>query len=186
MPDQGRLKRGGRVARVLVVMAAAMALGACSSAGSPATSPTAAPAAAKATTVGVTLKEFGVTLALPCAPPGAVTFSVQNSGLILHELVVVKSDLAVYKLPQFQQKVVEETKVEVVTKAAPFDAGQKQEITATLQPGRYILLCNVASHYISGMFTGFEVTSDGAAPRSSGAPSSPVPSGSPATSNDGY
>ncbi len=186
MPVQGGLRRRRRVARVLVVMAAGIAFGACSSAESPATSPTAAPAAAKATTVGVTLKEFGVTLAQPWAPAGAVTFSVQNSGLIPHELVVVKSDLPVDKLPQFQQKLVEETKVEVVSKTAPFDAGQKQEITATLQPGKYILLCNVASHYISGMFTGFEVTSDGAAPRSSGATSSPVPGSTPATSNDGY
>jgi uncharacterized cupredoxin-like copper-binding protein len=184
MPVQGRLKRGRRVATVLVVLAG-MGLGACSSAESPATSATAAPAAAKATTVGVTLKEFGVTPAQPWAPAGAVTFSVQNSGLIPHELVVVKSDLPVDKLPQFQQKLVEETKVEVVSKTAPFDAGQKQEITATLQPGKYILLCNVASHYISGMFTGFEVTSDGAAPRSSGA-GTPAPSGTPATSNDGY
>lgn len=150
-------KRRIGLAAVLVVGAA---LSACSSS-EPAqqADATAAgtPAAAKAT-VGVTLKDFGVAAAPASAAAGSVTFSVQNSGAIPHEFVVVKSDLAADKLPQFEQKIVDEQQVEVIAKTAPLDAGKKQDLTAMLQPGKYVLICNVASHYVSGMYTAFEVT----------------------------
>lgn len=151
-------KRGIRLGAVLVVGAA---LSACSSS-EPAQQADAAakatPASAKATTVGVTLKDFGVAAAQASAPAGSVTFAVLNSGAIPHELVVVKSDLATDKLPQFEQKLVDEKQVQVISKTVPLDAGKKQELTTTLQPGKYILICNVASHYVSGMYSAFEVT----------------------------
>lgn len=155
-------RRGIRLAAVLVMGAA---LSACSSS-EPARRADATagpPAAVKTTAVGVTLKDFGVAAAQASAPAGGVTFLVQNSGAIPHEFVVVKSDLATDKLPQFEQKLVDEKQVQVISRTAPLDAGKKQELTATLQPGKYILLCNVASHYVSGMYTAFTVTGAAAA-----------------------
>lgn len=155
---------GARVALV-VAMSAGLALAGCSSSGSGAkTTPTAgttAPAATKTAvkaTVAVTLKEFSVTPAQTSVAAGEITFAVQNAGAIPHEFVVVKSDLAPDALPQVNQKVVDVAKVQVVAETEPFDSGKKQELTAELQPGRYVLLCNVASHYISGMYTAFTVT----------------------------
>lgn len=92
-------------------------------------------------------------------PSGSVTVSVKDSGAIPHELVVVKSDLTVDKLPQFESELVDEKQVQVVLKIAPLDARKQQDVTVGLQLGKYILLCNVASHFTSGMFTGFVVTS---------------------------
>ena len=151
---------GARVALVVAV-SAGLALAGCSSSGSGAkTTPTAgttAPAATKAT-VAVTLKEFSVTPAQTSVAAGKITFAVQNAGAIPHEFVVVKSDLTPDALPQVNQKLVDVAQVQVVAETEPFDSGKKQELTVELQPGRYVLLCNVASHYISGMYTAFTVT----------------------------
>lgn len=143
----------------LALLAVAMLAGCSSSKTAPAASgdALATPAAAHSD-IAVTLKEFAVVATPASAPAGHVTFAVQNAGAIPHEFVVVKSDLAPDALPQVNQKVVDVAKVQVVAKTEPFDSGKKQELTAELQPGRYVLLCNVASHYISGMYTAFTVT----------------------------
>lgn len=151
--------RSGRRWALAVALVVGLALAGCSSS-EPAPKATATTAASPVvkTSVGVTLKEFSVTAVPASAPAGSVTFAVQNSGLIPHELLVVKSDLGLDKLPQVDQKRVDETKVQVVGEVAEFDAAKRQELTLTLQPGKYILLCNVVSHYISGMYAAFEVT----------------------------
>ncbi len=107
--------------------------------------------------VTVTLKDFGVTAAPASTSAGRVTFLVRNARAIPHEFAVAKSDLAPDQLPQVNQKLVDVAKVQVVAGTGPFDSGTKQELTADLQPGRYVLFCNVASHYISGMHTAFTV-----------------------------
>ncbi len=168
---------------LVVVATVGVTLGGCSSSSAPKADANAAATAAKPTTVGVTLKDFGVASAYASVPSGSVTFSVKNSGAIPHEFVVVKSDLTLDKLPQFEQKLVDEKQVQVVTKLAPMDAGKQQDVTVALQPGKYILLCNVASHYTSGMFTGFVVTSGGAPTNATPTTGAPV-TGTP--SNDGY
>lgn len=138
---------------------AAAVLAACSS---PGTAPKASGGKSATPTVSlssvmVTLKDFAVTAAPASASAGRVTFHVQNAGAIPHEFAVVKSDLAPDQLPQVNQKLVDVSKVQVVAETEPFDSGKKQELTAELQPGRYVLFCNIESHYISGMHTAFTV-----------------------------
>ena len=156
MASRMQWRRGIRLATVLVMGAA---LSACSSSKlAPAASEDTATPAVAHSDVAVTLKEFGVVATPASALAGHVTFAVQNAGAIPHEFVVVESDLAPDALPQVNQKLVDVAQVRVVAKTEPFDSGKKQALTAELQPGRYVLLCNVASHYISGMYTAFEVT----------------------------
>ena len=146
-------------ARAAAVLAVGVVLGACSSSepAATATASAAATAAQPKATVAVTLKDFGVAAAPASVAAGQITFAVQNSGAIPHQLVVVKSDLAPDKLPQVNQKLVDVKQVPAVAETQQFDGGKKQEVTATLQPGKYVLFCNVESHYISGMFTAFTV-----------------------------
>lgn len=158
-------------------------LGACSSSEPAPKAADTTVAAPPRKTVAVTMKEFTLASAPASVPAGTVTFVVQNAGLIPHEFVVVKSDLAPDKLPQFEQKLVDEKQVQVLSRTAQFDAGKKQDVAASLTPGKYVLLCNVPSHYISGMYAAFTVTSGGAP-----AGATPASGGSPSTgnsSNDG-
>ena len=38
------------------------------------------------------------------------------------------------------------------------DPGASGSLTVALQPGKYLLICNVPGHYASGMWTEFTVT----------------------------
>ncbi|TAK80317.1 MAG: hypothetical protein EPO16_00830 [Dehalococcoidia bacterium] len=122
------------------------------------TTATPAPPAAARLDVAVTLKDFAVVATPASITAGKVTFAVQNAGVSPHEFVIVKSDLAPDSLPQVNQKTVDEKQVQVIGKVEPFDGGSKRELALELQPGRYVLLCNIPSHYISGMYTAFAVT----------------------------
>lgn len=153
-----QLKRG-RATLLAALLATGALLAACTSSRPPpeATASALAPTRANAT-VAVTLKDFGVAATPASVPAGKVTFAAQNTGASPHEFLVVRSDLAPGSLPQVNQKMVDEKQVEVVGKTEPFDGGSKRELTVDVQPGRYVLLCNVPSHYISGMYTAFTVT----------------------------
>jgi uncharacterized cupredoxin-like copper-binding protein len=161
-------------------------MGACSSS-EPATAGDGAAASTRATTVSVALRDFAVATGFASVPAGVVTFAVQNAGAIPHEFVVVKSDLAPDKLPQFEQKLVDEKQLEVVSRTQPVEAGGRQDLRVSLQPGRYVLLCNVASHYVSGMFAAFEVGgSQSPGTPSDATPAPGAPAGRSGSTNDGY
>ena len=117
---------------------------------------TTAPAAAAKTTVNITLKEWAMTLDKSTAPAGQVTFHAQVTGTIPHELKVVKSDLAVDALP-IKDGTVDESKVQVVGTVPPIDAGKTGDGSFTLAAGKYILICNIPTHYVSGMRVAFTV-----------------------------
>lgn len=153
------LRNAARVAVCLVIPA--MLLGACSSTAS--TTPTPSPDATASAPPGpvrvkVALSEFSLAAVPASVRAGRVTFVVQNDGAIPHEFVVVRSDLAPDRLPQIDQKLVDVARVAVVGNTGPFDSGQRREQALDLASGRYVLLCNVASHYVSGMFAAFTVS----------------------------
>ncbi|MEI6665680.1 MAG: sulfocyanin-like copper-binding protein, partial [Chloroflexota bacterium] len=114
-------------------------------------------ATAAAARVVITFKDFSVAAVAPSAKAGDVTFEVKNDGKLPHQFVVVKSDLDPAALPLHDQKEVDEPKVQIVTRISDFDSGQSKTVAAKLAPGKYVLLCNVPSHYSSGMFTAFVV-----------------------------
>ena len=131
------------------------------------TSPTAGPTAAGPTTVKVTLQEWAVVPAPASVAAGAVKFEVTNSGPAdIHEFVVIKTDLAPAALPVDATGTVTEegAGMTVVDEIEDIPVGQTQELSVTLTPGKYVLLCNIYSaeeqeaHYTMGMRVAFEVT----------------------------
>jgi heme/copper-type cytochrome/quinol oxidase subunit 2 len=80
-------------------------------------------------TVAVTEKEWAITVGAVQA--GAVTFSVKNDGAVEHNFVVKETGA---RLDGIQP-------------------GQTKELTATLQPGTYTILCDIAGHEEAGMHT---------------------------------
>jgi uncharacterized cupredoxin-like copper-binding protein len=88
--------------------------------------------------------------------PGWVDFLVTNRGKIVHEIVVLKTDLPLAQLPadpDEADKVVEE----VHMGEAEVDAGRFSGTEMLLGPGRYVLICNEPGHYAAGMRTEFWV-----------------------------
>ncbi len=109
-----------------------------------------------ATTVAVALVEFAVNPAQDAADAGTLTFSVSNDGTISHDFWAIKTDLAPDALPTEASRV-DEDQVDVVGRTGEFSAGETQEVTVDLEPGSYVLICNVPGHYDLGMRAAFTV-----------------------------
>jgi hypothetical protein len=120
-----------------------------------------------ATTVTVALQEWAVVPASDSAPAGDITFEVTNDGPEdIHEFVILKTDLDPGELPTDENGAVTEEGegIEVIDEIEDIPVGETQEVTATLEAGSYVLLCNIwdeeegEAHYTMGMRTAFSVT----------------------------
>jgi uncharacterized cupredoxin-like copper-binding protein len=106
------------------------------------------------TLVNVTEKEFTMKPSPASAKPGVVTFRVRNAGKLAHEFVVLKTNIAPGKLPVRGTKAREPGRL---GKIPEFKPGKTRLLTRTLKAGKYVLLCNVPTHYKAGHFAGFRV-----------------------------
>ena len=107
--------------------------------------------------VEVSLTEFKVEPRTDTGTAGPLTFSASNDGAIEHELVIIKTDTPVDKLPVASGKVDEDAAGKVVDEIKEFEAGKTVAATFDLAAGKYALICNIAGHYQAGMHAGFTV-----------------------------
>jgi uncharacterized cupredoxin-like copper-binding protein len=155
-----------RTRRVLAVIATlSLGVGACSSTGATA-SPAAPSAAAAGTAVQVTLQEWAIAASVATAPAGAVTFTATNNGPEdVHEFVVIKTDLSLTELPTDATGAVDEAGggMTVSGEIEDIAVGASGDLTLTLEPGAYVLICNIyddtekEAHYQEGMRASFTV-----------------------------
>ncbi len=160
-------KRWFMLAGVLAAMVAlAVVVAACSDDddgdGAPATAepgatePADTEPADQGTLVDVTMAEFTVTLLVDTVSAGTVKFVVRNTGAIDHNLRVIKTDLAPDALPT-DAGLADEGQLEVVATTEDFGPGESRDVSADLEPGSYVLICNIVGHYQSGMTVAFTV-----------------------------
>ena len=83
-------------------------------------------------------------------PAGPVNFQVQNSGAVAHEFVVIRTDVAVDGLP-VDGATVDEAGLDILARILEFPARSARSTALELQPGQYLLFCNVPAHYTLGM-----------------------------------
>lgn len=85
---------------------------------------------------------------------GEVTFQVTNNSKdLIHEMLVAPADPA-KPLPFVEKDFrVDEEAAKDMGEVSELDPGKSGALTITLAPGTYILFCNVAGHYMSGMWT---------------------------------
>ncbi|MDO8614415.1 MAG: sulfocyanin-like copper-binding protein [Dehalococcoidia bacterium] len=107
--------------------------------------------------VDVSLKEFSIALSQDEGKAGSITFAAKNTGVEIHEMVLVKTDVAADKLVATNGKVDEEAVGELVGEIEDLESGHTAATTFDLAPGNYVFLCNIAGHYELGMHTGFTV-----------------------------
>jgi uncharacterized cupredoxin-like copper-binding protein len=87
---------------------------------------------------------------------GPTTITFKNMGTMEHEVVVLKTDTPAGQLKVGADHTVsEDTSVGEDSETKP---GKTKSTTINLQPGKYVLVCNVERHYEKGMFTAFTVT----------------------------
>ena len=102
------------------------------------------------------LSDYKITVDVPSVKAGKIKIGVRNLGAMEHSFQVLKTDLLPDKLPVdgASAKAKEDGKVGEI---ASIPAGKSSAVTVDLVPGKYVFICNIASHYQLGMHTGFTV-----------------------------
>ena len=123
-----------------------------------------AAAAAAPVTVQVSLTDRGMEamtmmLSTEQARAGSVTFQVSNkSESLVHEFVVVKTDVPLGALPYNQEEnEVKEDTLSALGEVEDLNPGASGSLTLDMAPGQYVLLCNKAGHFKAGMAHSFAV-----------------------------
>lgn len=104
--------------------------------------------------LNVTLRDWAIDLKPTTVPAGEVEIRAKNTGSTAHEVIVIRTDLPADKLPydDATNKVIE-SELDVIGEVEQFEAGESEKGSFTLSAGRYVLICNVATHYELGMHT---------------------------------
>ena len=88
-------------------------------------------------------------------PAGKVTFKVSNASKdVIHEMLVspVATEDSVLAFVDAENRV-DEDKSGDLGEVSELDPGKSGSLTLDLNPGFYILFCNVPGHYMAGMWT---------------------------------
>ncbi|MCF6337986.1 MAG: HmuY family protein [Gammaproteobacteria bacterium] len=119
-----------------------------------------------ASIVTVALTEWAVTPDKNTVNAGPVTFNAINDGPVdVHELVIIKTDLAADSLPVDGNGNVDINGANIILIGAikNIAVGADAQATFDLEPGNYVLVCNIwdageqEAHYAEGMRVAFTV-----------------------------
>jgi uncharacterized cupredoxin-like copper-binding protein len=87
---------------------------------------------------------------------GPTTITFKNVGTKEHEVVVLKTDTPADKLKVDANHAVSES--DSVGEDSETEPGKTKSTTIDLQPGSYVLVCNIERHYEKGMYGTLTVT----------------------------
>ena len=109
--------------------------------------------------IAATLQDSSIELAAPSAPAGNVSFDIRNDGSTVHEFEVLRTDAPADELP-VDSGVVQTSAdgIEIVDEIEEIAPGTNAELSVDVEAGPYVIICNVAGHYESGMSASFTVT----------------------------
>ena len=120
--------------------------------------------------VEVTLTEWSITLDKDSVTEGPVEFTIENTGDLQHELVIIRTDIAPDDLPTRDDGSVDEDApdLDVERRIEDIEDGDRTGRTYSLEPGAYVLIDNIVddvdgeeiSYYAEGMRAALTVTED--------------------------
>lgn len=102
---------------------------------------------------------MGVNVNPMVVPRGAVKFNVTNlASTLVHEIILVEvndeNELLAYDVAK---NMVDEETIQTLAQVAEIAPSKSASFTLELKPGKYLLYCNYAGHYMAGMWTVIEV-----------------------------
>jgi uncharacterized cupredoxin-like copper-binding protein len=87
---------------------------------------------------------------------GKVKITAPNTGKLLHELVLLKTNRepGSFKASggEVDEKALEDSGIEIPGEIADVDPGKTKSATINLTPGKYAMICNISGHYAAGMY----------------------------------
>ncbi len=106
--------------------------------------------------VTVDMKEYQITLNPASIKAGTIKFGIRNGGTMGHGFEIIRTDLAIGKLPidVGAGKAKEDGLVRQIKSILP---GKIATLSVDLQAGTYVIICNVSGHYQLGMRSALRV-----------------------------
>lgn len=103
---------------------------------------------------------MGITVDLMEIPAGEVTFTVVNESQdFYHSVTISAVEDPSRELPYLIDKMmVDEEAAGTTARVKELKPRASGKVTVDMQPGTYILYCNIAGHYVMGMWTIVTVT----------------------------
>ncbi len=98
--------------------------------------------------------DFQTSVAPASAKAGPVAFTLRNRGTTGHSAVILRTNVRYDRLPVSKSTASEKGRVGAIARVA---AGRSRALTLTLPAGKYVIICNIAGHYESGMRAAFTV-----------------------------
>jgi len=111
--------------------------------------------------VAIHERDFKLSAGTDTVPAGLVTFRVHNTGPSTHELNLVRTDAMPDDLPLRPNGLtVDENShaLHLIDSVDDVRMGATKDLTVDLEPGHYVLYCNLEGHYLGGMYVEIEVT----------------------------
>lgn len=132
----------GRSSRLRLAVAAVLVFAGC----------TGAPPEPEGPVFPVRLKDFWTETNTDSSPGGMVTLRIANRGTATHEFVVARTDLPDDALPLGPDGLsVDERLIEPLDEIEEVPSGAVMYLTVPMEPGAYVIFCNLEGHYLSGM-----------------------------------
>jgi uncharacterized cupredoxin-like copper-binding protein len=104
----------------------------------------------------ITMDDYTFSPSDATAAAGRLTINAPNTGQLVHELVLAKTDVDPGALPTTADGSVDEAKLETrhqdAGEIADVEPQDSKEGTFKLAPGRYVMFCNIPGHYAQGMY----------------------------------
>jgi uncharacterized cupredoxin-like copper-binding protein len=107
--------------------------------------------------VTVSLRDDAVTAIPATADAGSITFEGKNEGTQTHELEVFSGDVDPSTLEVENNEAVTDG-LTLVDEAEDITPGSSKTVTVDLEPGAYLLMCNLPGHFANGMVTTLTVS----------------------------
>jgi len=109
--------------------------------------------------VTVTLRDDGITLSSDALVAGDLTFEGVNEGTETHEfeVFIVPEGVDADALPVEGDTAPADEMLEVVDEVEDIAPGTSGQLSLSLDPGNYAVICNLPGHYANGMHTSFTV-----------------------------
>lgn len=147
-----------RLAASIAWLGIAALLASCGGAGVT-VEPSGTPAGSAGNPVAVFLRDFAIDANPSSVAAGPVTFQIANTGAIQHSFFIVgPTGLQADQLPSDDGgQTVDVEEVGEKGELSGIGAGSAATLNATLAAGNYVLICNISTHYSSGMRIAFTV-----------------------------
>jgi uncharacterized cupredoxin-like copper-binding protein len=109
--------------------------------------------------IAVTLSDMRIEISSTDLDAGQVPFAIENAGPSVHEVEVfsVPEGVDATQLP-IDNGVADTSSIELVDEAEEIAPSTSVDLSVSLDPGDYVMLCNISGHYVDGMYATFTVS----------------------------